>query len=694
MSTHDDKIAQLFAGAAVPMSEAVREQARQLATQHFAQGAVENAHVRAPGETVGDYVIERVLGVGGQAVVYAAHHMHLRGKRLAIKVPHGDQLHRLMREAKVLADLDHPHIIHLEGIVAANDPPYLALELCAGGSLGDLLDDGPLAERDVVRIGLAILDALAYAHAHDVVHRDLKPENILFDAEGRVRVADFGIGKVVAEQLSLSLTNPTMTAMVGTPLYLAPEQERRGAKVDGRTDLYAFGKLLYVMLTGESPRTIRPVSRVRDGVHRRWGELVFALTETEPDKRPAHAAAVAAALQEISLALPPQVVEVDGRCAEAAVADEKAESSGQVDAMLPPAEVGDPLPRGAAYAANEALRRLGGDQLRGPLGWSLRLNTTLARWFASSSDKSRARLAGKAQPQERSSRRTIAKLGGLLSLAVATVLSFSLALVASFEVVSGGADLWAAICGSGAFGVLALYVLHNTGVADFLRVRVRKPRRIGILGSLICAVVVAALVSGQLGSWVTMVLAWLLVVAVVEIMRIPGCRRIDCVTASLVGLGALAWWACAELTGPWQPSALPYGAGAWCLGAALALRTRYATAGHWRVLAAQSGGAVVLAVAVMSMAAFSGSDEVGMSAMLWCAAELVCGLLVAGALFLGRLMHGRAWRNNSRFVAKLIEGRFGAGKLGLGNMVGVMILVGSLLSLFLLIIVCVVFVLA
>ncbi|MBL4845360.1 MAG: serine/threonine protein kinase [Planctomycetes bacterium] len=242
---------------------------------------------------VGHYQVERILGMGGQAVVYLGRHVRLQSRLVAIKIPHGTETYRMLREADVMARLDHPGVVKIIDLDAEATPPYLVIEYCVGGSLADRIEaEGPLSEGEVFRITRELLEALRFAHLREVIHRDLKPENVLFDASGQPQIADFGLGKIVAEQISLSLSQASRTGVAGTPLYMAPEQERPGAPVDARADLYALGKLIYAMLTGESPRTLRPVEHLRPGLEFPWSDLVFALTETFPDARPADPDAV------------------------------------------------------------------------------------------------------------------------------------------------------------------------------------------------------------------------------------------------------------------------------------------------------------------------------------------------------------------------------------------------------------------
>ncbi|HZU98975.1 MAG TPA: serine/threonine-protein kinase, partial [Planctomycetota bacterium] len=289
MSSQDDPIATLFWNTRTDAPESVHARARELASSYLGERV---GLPLAPGDVAGAYEIVRVLGAGGQAVVYEAVHRDL-GRHVALKVPRKDTGDRLVREAKLMASLEHPAIVQVLDLSLEGPVPYLVLELCEKGSLDDRLEivhpDGlPLDQ--VRRASVSILEALAYAHRRGVVHRDVKPANVLFDKDHNAKVADFGIGTIArADELSVSHDLSQLSLFAGTPLYLAPEQEnpalRVDGKLDGRADLFAFGKLLFQMLTGASPRTIRPPSRLRPGLDPAWDEYVFKLTEERPERR-------------------------------------------------------------------------------------------------------------------------------------------------------------------------------------------------------------------------------------------------------------------------------------------------------------------------------------------------------------------------------------------------------------------------
>lgn len=304
----------LLASLDQPPGPELQERLRSFASKHFDTTDSAAGELLPEGSELGNYRLEGILGSGGQAVVYRARHLQLEERTVAIKVPRRDGAARMLDEARALARLSHGGIVGLVDIFPLADPPYLVLEYCPGGSLADRIAlTGRLPEAEVRRIASAILEALAFAHEHDMVHRDLKPANILFDHHDQPRIADFGLGKVVAEQMSLAMSLATKTGLAGTPLYLAPEQERPGAPVDGRTDLFAFGKLLYEMLTGKSPRTLRPVEQEHADLDPRWSQLIFHLTESRPADRPPDARAVLRDIQRLGRpGLPPAPRVLDG----------------------------------------------------------------------------------------------------------------------------------------------------------------------------------------------------------------------------------------------------------------------------------------------------------------------------------------------------------------------------------------------
>jgi len=210
------------------------------------------------------YTIERELGAGGMATVYLAHDLR-HDRRLAVKVLKPEITreigsNRFLREIRLAAGLSHPHILPLYDSGEADGFLYYVMPSAEGKSLGDRLKvEGQLPVEDATRITREVADALDYAHRHDVVHRDIKPDNIMLH-DGHALVADFGIGKALSDAGSDTLTQTGTT--IGTPAYMSPEQAAGESAIDGRSDLYALGCVLYEMLVGEPPFTGNTVQAI------------------------------------------------------------------------------------------------------------------------------------------------------------------------------------------------------------------------------------------------------------------------------------------------------------------------------------------------------------------------------------------------------------------------------------------------
>ena len=201
------------------------------------------------------YRIERELGAGGMATVYLAHDLK-HDRPVAIKVLRPELAaalgaDRFLREIAVAAQLTHPHILPLHDSGNASGLLYYVMPYVAGESLRDrLAREGELPVAEAVRVARAVATALGAAHRRGIVHRDIKPENILL-ADGEPVVADFGIARAITESASDRLTSTGLA--VGTPAYMSPEQASAEPRLDGRTDLYSLGAVLYEMLAGEPP---------------------------------------------------------------------------------------------------------------------------------------------------------------------------------------------------------------------------------------------------------------------------------------------------------------------------------------------------------------------------------------------------------------------------------------------------------
>ncbi|MGO8863803.1 MAG: protein kinase domain-containing protein [Acidimicrobiales bacterium] len=200
------------------------------------------------------YRLLSALGTGASAHVFLAEDVSLQ-RHVAVKVLQpalaSDEafLKRFGAEARSVASLNHPHVLRVFDWGEDTDGPYLVLEYLGGGSLRDLLDRGVrLSHSQAAHLGTEVAQGLAYAHARGLVHRDIKPANLLFDEEGRVRVADFGVARALAEA---AYTEPA-GAMVGTARYISPESAE-GKPVDGRADVYSLALVLYEALSGTVP---------------------------------------------------------------------------------------------------------------------------------------------------------------------------------------------------------------------------------------------------------------------------------------------------------------------------------------------------------------------------------------------------------------------------------------------------------
>ncbi|MGH9257715.1 MAG: protein kinase domain-containing protein, partial [Vicinamibacterales bacterium] len=236
------------------------------------------------GAMVGPYRVDRLIGAGGMGEVYRARDTKL-GRDVAIKIlpsaftADPERLARFEREARVLATLNHPHIGAIYGFEEANGIRALILELVEGSTLADRIAQGPLPLDSALPIARQIAEALEAAHEKGIVHRDLKPANIKITQAGVVKVLDFGLAKIyVGDSAGPDLLHaPSITAgtregmILGTPAYMSPEQAR-GQAVDKRTDIWAFGCVLYEMLTG---RAAFPGDTMSD--------TIAAILEREPD---------------------------------------------------------------------------------------------------------------------------------------------------------------------------------------------------------------------------------------------------------------------------------------------------------------------------------------------------------------------------------------------------------------------------
>jgi tRNA A-37 threonylcarbamoyl transferase component Bud32 len=262
------------------------------------------------------------LGRGGMGMVYKARQPKLN-RLVALKILAPEKgadpkfAERFLREAQALARLSHPNIVTVHDFGEADGLYYLLMEYVDGVTLRQLLQGHKIAPEQALDIVPKICEALQFAHEQGIVHRDIKPENVLLDKQGRVKIADFGIAKLVgAEAPRLALTEEQ--SVIGTPHYMAPEQMEKPQSVDHRADIYSLGVVFYEMLTGELPLgKFQPPSR-KVQVDVRLDEVVLHTLEKEPERRYQHASEVKTDVEAIAAgrsapaAATPQTRQVDG----------------------------------------------------------------------------------------------------------------------------------------------------------------------------------------------------------------------------------------------------------------------------------------------------------------------------------------------------------------------------------------------
>ena len=246
-----------------------------------------------PGTQIGPYEVLALLGAGGMGEVYRAKDSTLK-REVALKVLPADvakdreRLARFQREAEVLASLNHPHIAQIYGLEHVGDTFALVMELVEGEDLSQRIARGPIPIDEALAIARQIAEALEAAHDHGIIHRDLKPANIKVRADGTVKVLDFGLAKAVdptAGSSATAMNSPTLSIratqagiILGTAAYMSPEQAR-GKPVDKRADIWAFGAVLFEMLTGQRAFKGEEMSDVLAAVLRQdmdWGALPAA----------------------------------------------------------------------------------------------------------------------------------------------------------------------------------------------------------------------------------------------------------------------------------------------------------------------------------------------------------------------------------------------------------------------------------
>ena len=212
------------------------------------------------GRTISHYQVTERLGSGGMGEIFKARDPRLN-RTVAIKalsiegMGDPDRRRRFIQEAQAASGLNHPNIITIHDIISDAENEYMVMEYVSGKTLSELIQAGGVGVEKTLRYGVQIADALAAAHAAGIVHRDLKPGNVMVTESGLVKILDFGLAKV---SMATKLTEETQTlgapmtvegSILGTVSYMSPEQAQ-GSKVDARSDIFAFGALMYEMITG------------------------------------------------------------------------------------------------------------------------------------------------------------------------------------------------------------------------------------------------------------------------------------------------------------------------------------------------------------------------------------------------------------------------------------------------------------
>src|SRR5215470_11200409 len=222
------------------------------------------------GSTISHYAVPEQIGAGGMGVVYRAHDERLdRDVALKVLSPDlaGDQefLARFRREARTLSKLNHPNVATVHDFGIEGGTSFIVMELVRGKSLVEKIRSGPVAENEMVRLALQLLEGLCAAHAEGIIHRDLKPGNLRETLDGRLKILDFGLARTLETDMEVTQSIASTTGIVGTLPYMAPEQ-LRGEYIDARTDIYSAGVVLYELATGSRPFPENFAPRLTDSI--------------------------------------------------------------------------------------------------------------------------------------------------------------------------------------------------------------------------------------------------------------------------------------------------------------------------------------------------------------------------------------------------------------------------------------------
>jgi serine/threonine-protein kinase len=264
-----------------------------------------------PPATIGRYEILRELQQGGMATVYLARDPFF-ARQVAVKILSGSFSHdpqfnaRFEREAKVIAALEHPYIVPVYDYGREGERPYLVMRYMQGGNLSERLTGRPLPPAESVPLFQRLAEALDEAHRQSIIHRDIKPANVLFDSRNQAYLSDFGVAKLL--QATSSFTGATV---LGTPAYMSPEQATSRRSVDGRSDVYSLGVMVYEALSGRRPfiapepvqlmlkhvnEPVPPIDTARLGLPPECNTVLSKALAKDPAQRYATAGELASAL--------------------------------------------------------------------------------------------------------------------------------------------------------------------------------------------------------------------------------------------------------------------------------------------------------------------------------------------------------------------------------------------------------------
>ncbi len=253
------------------------------------EAAFRQSQIDALAAAFPEYELIEMLGRGGMGEVYKARQKKLN-RLVAIKVlpePFGkldEFTERFHREAQSLARLNHPNIVTIYDYGTTDGLCYFVMEYIDGVDLKRAIEARTLTPEEALKIVPQVCDALQFAHDAGIVHRDIKPANILITRDGRVKIADFGLAKIVGKNPA-DITLTAIGAVMGTPEYMAPEQRHATQTVDHRADIYSLGVVFYEMLTGEVPMGVFEPPSHKVQVDVRLDEIVLRTLEREPERR-------------------------------------------------------------------------------------------------------------------------------------------------------------------------------------------------------------------------------------------------------------------------------------------------------------------------------------------------------------------------------------------------------------------------